>query len=209
MQSDLFTWCHSDPLLLPMEDAKVHYYHDFFQIDEANRYFVELKNTLCWSQDEISLFGRRVKIPRLQAWHGDPEAIYRYSKLVMQPKPWTETLRAIKFKIEQQSANKFNSVLANYYRNGQDSMGWHSDDEPELGRQPVIASVSFGATRDFDFRHKRSKQKHRIALTHGSLLIMQGNTQHNWQHGIAKRRADLAGRISLTFRQVKFPTDTL
>lgn len=202
-QSDLFAELHNQtPFVLNMPDAKVSYQSAFVSQQKADHYFSVLERTLAWRQDHIRMYGKEVKIPRLQAWYGEPESAYSYSGLTMQPLPWTQALMELKGLCEQAAQCQFNSVLANYYRDGQDSMAMHSDDEPELGKNPIIASLSLGESRDFDLRHKRTREKQRVALQHGSLLIMGGNTQQYWQHGISKCRAPLGGRINLTFRTI-------
>ena len=201
MQNDLFFSTHNQDFTpLPMVDADIRYYPQLISAEEAHSFYTDLRDSLVWRQDHIKMYGKQVKIPRLQAWYGSPEAIYTYSGLTMAPNPWTDTLLQLKQLLEEKTTNRYNSVLANWYRDNNDSMGWHADDEPELGSQPVIASLSLGQTRDFDFRHKISGEKHRIALQSGSLLVMAGETQKYWQHGISKRARSLGGRINLTFR---------
>lgn len=157
-----------------------------------------------WQQDWITLYGKRHPLPRLTAWYGDAGTIYTYSGITMQPQAWTPTLLALKTALERVAQTAFNSVLLNYYRTGQDSMGWHSDDEPELGPNPIIASLSLGGTRRFVLRHRcdRTVEKVEFALGHGSLLIMQGTTQHFWQHQVPKTAKPTAPRINLTFRAI-------
>lgn len=151
-----------------------------------------------WRAESITLWGKRHLQPRLTAWHG--EAGYTYSGLALEPLPFTPLQLEIKAAVEAASGRQFNSVLLNYYRDGRDSMGMHSDDEPELGRNPVIASVSFGATRTFVMRHKRTKRTLKLDLKSGSLLLMSGPTQHYWLHGINKSMRQLGPRVNLTFR---------
>ena len=151
-----------------------------------------------WRSESITLWGKQFLQPRLTAWYGD--ASYTYSGLTMEALPFTPLLAEIKHAVEQASGRAFNSVLLNYYRNERDSMGMHSDDEAELGTEPAIASVSFGATRTFILRHKRNKRTVRVDLTDGSLLLMAGATQSNWSHGINKGTAPKGPRINLTFR---------
>jgi alkylated DNA repair dioxygenase AlkB len=141
-------------------------------------------------------------LPRLTAWYGEGEAYYTYSNIAMRPRFWTPLLSHIKRKIEKVAQVEFNSVLLNLYRDGKDSVSWHQDNEPELGKEPVIGSVSFGSTRCFQFRHKLRKDLRRfdIALTHGSLLIMRGTTQQFWQHQIPKTHKPVGQRVNLTFR---------
>lgn len=191
---------------LPMQDAQVEYYPNWLTAKHATHlmhYFVE---QLQWYQPSVKLYGKEMKIPRLQAWYGDPNTEYEYSKHAMQPLPWDARLHKLKGACEQLTKTQFNSVLANYYRNGNDSMGMHADDEPELGKQAVIASVSLGQARRFTFKHIETKESQRIQLEHGSLLIMKGETQQHWQHGINKSKTQLGSRLNFTFRSV-IPTN--
>lgn len=188
---------------LPMSDADVIMYRDFYNQDDSDQIFSELCNTIDWRQETTILFGKQIKLPRLTAWYGDPGKSYCYSKIKMEPLLWTSTLIKIKSKIESLANTQFNSVLLNLYRDGKDSVAWHSDDEAELGKNPIIASVSFGATRNFAFRHKFNKElKYKIELTHGSFLLMRGATQHFWQHQIPKTNRLVQARINLTFRTI-------
>ena len=203
MQQDLFSEeGDNTPEVLPMQDAEVTYFQKFLDSQLADFYFARLTGSLAWRREYIKIYGKRVEIPRLQAWYGNPEAIYRYSGLTMLPLPWTRELDELKILCQESCNCTFNSVLANLYRNGLDSMGHHADNESELGDNPVIASISLGQTRQFDFRHNTSKEKIRITLAHGSLLIMSGATQKHWQHSIAKSRQAKSQRINLTFRRI-------
>jgi alkylated DNA repair dioxygenase AlkB len=169
------------PLSLP--DAEILFYPSFLETLEGDRLFSELMQTITWRHEAITLYGRSQLQPRLTAWYGDAGKSYRYSGLTMHPIPWTPLLLDLKEKVEGVSGVRFNSALLNLYRDGQDSMGWHSDDEPELGCNPVIGSLSLGGTRRFRLRHRREPaQKQELALTSGSFLLMRGTTQHNWQH---------------------------
>lgn len=186
---------------LPLQDAEVAYYPNLFSPKEALDYFDILNKETCWQQDSITLFGKTHKQPRLTALYGEENKIYTYSGITMFPKPFTEVLKIIKNKVETISGKKFNTVLLNLYRDGNDSMGWHSDDEKELRKNPVIASVSFGAERMFYLRHKKQKElRYKMVLENGSLLLMGGATQHHWQHGLPKSKKINAPRINLTFR---------
>lgn len=176
----------------------------------ADRYLAQLQQGIVWQQRSIRLFGKTLPQPRLVAWYGDPGASYSYSGLTWEPLAWTADLSRLKRQVEAAAGAMlerpllFNSVLLNLYRDGQDSMGWHSDDEPELGHNPAIASLSLGAQRRFDLRHRRNKAlKYQMVLTHGSLLVMAGATQHHWQHQIAKTKRVLQPRINLTFRYIQ------
>jgi alkylated DNA repair dioxygenase AlkB len=153
-----------------------------------------------WRSESITLWGKQFLQPRLTAWHGD--ASYTYSGLTMQAMPFTPLLEEIRQAVEAVSGRTFNSVLLNYYRDERDSMGMHSDDEAELGLEPAIASVSFGASRTFILRHKRSKRTVKLDLTDGSMLLMAGATQANWSHGINKQTRPTGARVNLTFRSI-------
>lgn len=157
-----------------------------------------------WQHDQIKMFGKNSYQPRYTAWYGDSNTAYTYSNLTMQPQPWNDKLNFIKEKIKDSTGTAFNSVLMNWYRDGNDHMGWHADDEKELGRNPVIASINLGATRRFLLRRKDDKtQKIEFALKHGTLLVMQGALQHYWQHSIPKQMKIKENRINLTFRVVQ------
>jgi alkylated DNA repair dioxygenase AlkB len=203
MQQSLFeSQHHNMPIQLDMPNADLKYYPDFIQPSQAAIIMKVLQDSLDWRQEQITLYGKTFDVPRLQAWHGDKDADYQYSNLSMQPLPWFPVLLELKQKCEHTSNSRFNSVLANLYRHGQDGMGRHADNEPELGQQPVIASLSFGEVRNLDFYHNQSKEKVRLPLENGSLLIMSGDTQTYWQHSVAKTKKALAARINLTFRYI-------
>ena len=193
MQTSLFQ--QSDNLL--PKDGQVVLYP---KLITAN--FENLKNNISWKHEKIHLFGRWVLQPRLSAWYGDEGTDYVYSGLKNIPSPWNEVLLKLKNQVEDISQAKFNSVLLNYYRTGQDSMGWHQDNEKELGKNPIIASLSFGASREFQLRHKFDKSIPKIncLLDDSSLLIMSGETQQFWQHQIPKTKKLIGERINLTFR---------
>lgn len=203
MQQSLFESQYDNtPIRLDMPDADLKYFPNFVAPAEAARIMQSLQRSLDWRQEQITLFGKTHDVPRLQAWYGDKDAGYQYSNLTMRPNPWTALLLELKQKCENACNSRFNSVLANLYRHGQDGMGRHADNEPELGRQPVIASLSFGEVRNLDFYHNQSKHKKRIPLGNGSLLVMKGDTQTNWQHSIAKTRQQQGARVNLTFRWI-------
>lgn len=179
------------------------YYPHFFSLAESDCYLEQLTSEIDWRHEPIKLYGREILQPRLTAWYGDAGKSYTYSGIEMQPQPWTAALLTIKQEIETIAGVIFNSVLLNLYRHGQDSVAWHSDDEPELGINPVIGSVSFGVTRKFQLRHKVQKElKQTIELSHGSFLLMKGTTQHHWQHQIPKTARVKDPRINLTFRVI-------
>ena len=185
-----------------MPDGEVAIYRNFFNKVESDQIFQALLSKIKWRQDKMKLYGKEFELPRLTAWYGDDGKSYTFSRIPMNPDAWTHTLLSVKSRIEEVTQAKFNSVLLNLYRSGKDGVSWHSDDEPELGKNPIIASVSFGETRRFQLRHKldKSLDKVEITLTHGSLLIMKGSTQHFWQHQIPKSAKSLRERINLTFR---------
>jgi alkylated DNA repair dioxygenase AlkB len=157
-----------------------------------------------WRQEEIVMWGRKIRQPRLIAWYGDPGQTYAYSGIRLDPLSWTLLLLDLKTRVEQASRSKFNSVLLNYYRNERDSVGFHSDDEPELGERPVIASLSLGHERKFVLKHKTSKSLRpvHLQLASGSLLVMKGDTQHCWRHSILKETRPCGPRVNLTFRTI-------
>lgn len=164
---------------------------------------VKWKNVL-WQHDKVRMFGKHIPLPRFSAWYGDNDKPYSYSGLTLQPKPWNTGLWYIKEKIETVANVKFNSVLLNWYRSGEDHISWHTDAEPELGKNPVIGSVNFGATRKFQLRRiDNNKEKIEIPLNHGTLLLMGGETQHYWQHSVPKEKTVDKTRINLTFREIK------
>jgi alkylated DNA repair dioxygenase AlkB len=172
---------------------------DFFTAGESARIFEQLKAQIGWRQD-VMRFGRReVLQPRLTAWYGDEGKTYVYSGIRNHPLPWTPALFALKAKAEGFADSAFNSVLLNYYRDAGDSVGWHADNEPELGRRPVIASLSFGATRTFELRKRTTGKVGKLPLTSGSILVMRDTTQHDWVHRVPKEPGS-ASRINLTFR---------
>lgn len=191
-----------DQNLLPF-DGEVFYYPDFFGESPGMKFFELLKKEIQWKQEPIWIFGKKVMQPRLTALYGDPEIPYGYSGIQMEAFSWTEKLQEIKERVEVQAGAHFTHVLLNYYRNGDDSMGWHRDNEKELGINPVIASVSFGAEREFQMRHYKQKNiKVNVHLKDGSLLLMQGSSQHHWEHQLPKRKKISSGRINLTFRRI-------
>jgi alkylated DNA repair dioxygenase AlkB len=188
---------------ITLRDGELGWYAEAFAPGEAARLFAELRETLPWHQEQLVIFGRERAVPRLVSWHGDPAARYAYSGVLHEPAPWTPALECVRTRAQQLAKRTFNSVLANLYRDGRDGMGWHSDDERELGPDPVIASVSFGATRRFRLRHRRERSlTHALELTDGSVLVMAGATQHHWQHSISKTARPVGPRINLTFRQI-------
>lgn len=188
---------------IEMPDADVIYFPALFSTDESIHYFHSLCQAIQWKQDAITMYGRTIDVPRLTAWYGEPGTKYTYSGIAQTAIPWIVELRRIKDRIEPLSDTVFNSVLLNRYRDGNDSVSWHSDDEPELGVNPTIGSVSFGETRRFQFRHKQdATRRSTIELTDGSFLLMRGPTQHHWVHQIPKSKGKMRSRINLTFRLI-------
>lgn len=218
MQRDIAT----DSSLLFMPNGELQFFPNFLDVPTSNSFLDYLiKNdsptkswseidpsqiawkNINWKHEAIKMFGKSVLQPRFTAWHGDEGKSYTYSNLKMQPETWNEGLLKIKSKIETVSSHSFNSVLLNLYRDGNDYMGWHSDDERELGQNPTIASLNLGEARRFLFRRKENNaEKVEILLNHGSLLLMKEETQHFWQHSLPKQAKTKGIRINLTFRTI-------
>ncbi len=192
---------------IPLIDADIKFMHGFYRKPQSEHYLRALLRDIDWRQETIVLWGKEQLQPRLSAWYGDAGRVYTYSGRIFKPLPWNDTLLHIKADVERASGHRFNSVLLNLYRDQNDSVGWHSDAEQELGRMPVIASLSLGETRTFRFRHKTRKDQKPVSieLTDGSLLLMAGDTQRCWQHTIPKEREPKQARINLTFRTIVTP----
>jgi alkylated DNA repair dioxygenase AlkB len=189
--------------LLPMRDAEVVLYRDFFGQAEADAFFTRLTAEVNWQPQKVKIFGKFVPVPRLVSWYGDPGTDYSYTGITVHPQPWIAPLTEIKARLDTCAGVTFNSVLCNLYRDGKDSIGWHSDDEYELGTNPVVGSVSFGAPRVFHFRHKQDKSlRTKVELSHGSFLLMRGPTQHCWSHQLPKTAKQVSPRINLTYRVI-------
>jgi alkylated DNA repair dioxygenase AlkB len=172
-----------------------------YPLAEADALLAALGSEIPWQRHRLKLFGREVDAPRLSCWIGDADASYVYSRVRFDPLPWTPTVARLRDDLAARVGVRFNSVLANLYRDGRDSVGWHSDDEPELGATPVIASLSFGATRTFRLRSRATREAAlSLDLVHGSLLVMAGDTQRLYQHALPKRAGVTRARINLTFR---------
>ncbi|PIP91419.1 MAG: alpha-ketoglutarate-dependent dioxygenase AlkB [Bdellovibrionales bacterium CG12_big_fil_rev_8_21_14_0_65_38_15] len=184
--------------LLPFE-GEVYLLENAFKEEQLS----PLIGELAWRQDQITLWGKTHPVPRLQAWYADDGLSYTYSKIVMEAGPWNEKLLEIKNEVITLTGHHFNSVLCNLYRSGADKNGWHRDNEPELGVNPVIASVSFGAVRKFSLRHRTTKRKIDIELPSCSLLLMRGESQHAWEHQLAATKKVISSRLNLTFRYRK------
>lgn len=164
---------------------------------------------IMWKHDKIKLYGKEIPLPRLTSWYGDKGKDYTYSGIMSKPNQWNDGLLYIKNQIEKIANVKFNSVLLNWYRDGEDHLNWHADDEKELGKNPVIASVNFGEKRDFVIRRNDDHSKKiTIPLSHGTLLIMRGELQHFWQHSVPKRKNVVGSRFNLTYRRVFIDGDS-
>ncbi|MDO4709456.1 MAG: alpha-ketoglutarate-dependent dioxygenase AlkB [Pseudomonadota bacterium] len=204
--TDLFASLHQPANNLLPFDGIVNDYGVVFASDEADGYLYYLLADIPWQHDEAVIYGRRIVTARQVAWYGDAAFDYRYSGTSRTALPWTNTLLAIKTRVEACiaaiSPTRFNSCLLNLYADGSQGMAWHSDDEASLGRDTVIASLSFGATRKFALRHKHSGDKHEMLLQHGQLIVMRGATQSHWQHAIMKSSRIHAPRVNLTFRTI-------
>ena len=189
---------------IELKDGELVYHKAFFNKGESDELFATLLKTIEWKQDIIKMYGKDLPLPRLSAWYGDDTKPYTYSGITLNPLPWTKELLEIKEKIEIEAKVKFTSVLLNRYRDGQDYVGWHTDAEKELGINPIIGSVNFGATRKFQLRRiDDHKEKVEVELKHGTLLIMAGTTQHFWQHQVPKTALKVGERLNLTFRSIQ------
>lgn len=189
---------------IPLPGADLRYDAQAYPRAQADACLAALIEEIPWQSHRLRLFGRTVAAPRLSCWIGDPEAVYTYSGTRFEPRPWTPAVAALRDDLAARLGLRFDSVLANLYRDGRDSMGWHSDDEAELGPEPVIASLSFGAVRTFRLRVRATREAAlSIDLAHGSLLVMAGRTQRLYQHALPRRvRVDQA-RVNLTFRRIE------
>ena len=194
-----------DSPLVELPGAELDYRPHWLDAATADAWFRQLAAETPWEQPQLLIHGRQFPVPRLLAWYGDPEASYRYSGLTHEPLPWTPLLGEIRQRVQGVVRQPLNGVLLNFYRDGNDSMGWHSDDEAVLGANPLVVSLNLGGPRRFDLRRKGgSRIEHSLQLEHGSLLVMAGATQHHWQHQVAKTRKPVAPRINLTFRLLRF-----
>jgi alkylated DNA repair dioxygenase AlkB len=191
----------SNSNLLPM-DGSAQYYPGFISMEESVALIDQLQQSLQWEADQLIMFGKLVTTRRTVAWVGDPECTYTYSGIKRQPQSWTPELISIKTQLEGLTQSQFNSCLLNFYHDGADGMGWHSDDEKELDAQSPIASLSLGTTRKFAFRHKKEKLTTSLFLENGSALIMNAPTQQFWQHALLKTKTVHTPRINLTFRKI-------
>ncbi|OQD41798.1 alpha-ketoglutarate-dependent dioxygenase AlkB [Croceivirga radicis] len=193
-----------ESIVLDLPQAEVVYFPNFYDLETANSIFNRLKTETPWQQDKITVFGKTYDQPRLTALYGNNGKSYTYSNITMQPHPFSALLKKIKTKTEETTKTSFTTCLLNLYRFGKDSNGWHADNEKELGTNPIIASLSFGAPRAFHFKNKENKHlKHKMILENGSLLLMKGTTQHHWLHQIPKTAKPIGPRINLTFRTIR------
>ena len=190
--------------LIKADNLFVEYIENFFDFDQSQLYMKHLTNDIKWKREKIWMWGREIVTKKRIAWYADEGKSYTYSGSTFHPDQWNKLLLEIKKHVEQYIRFEFNSVLLNEYPNGKVGMGWHSDDERELGIDPIIASLSFGANRDFIFKHKTDKsfENIKIHLKSGSLLLMLGSTQHHWKHSLPKRLKVREPRINLTFRKI-------
>lgn len=185
-----------------LQNAQIYFDPHFLKETEANELFQHFLEETPWEHLPFQIFGKTVDTPRLEAYFATSGNRYSYSGKTLKINPFTDTLLQIKQRIEAIADTDFNAVLINYYRDGNDGNGWHADDEKELGKNPVIASLSLGVSRRFDFKHKLTNEQHQLELNNGSLLIMSGEMQHFWKHQIAKTKRVTTGRINLTFRKI-------
>ena len=184
-------------------NLKIQYFENVFDDTESFFFFNQLKKEIYWKHEPIKIFGKKILQPRLTSFYSTNNKSYSYSGIKMKPNKFNETLNNIKDKVELLSNSSFNCVLLNLYRNGQDSNGWHSDNEKELGKNPTIASVSFGDERYFNMKHREKKSfKLKLLLKNGSVFIMSGETQKYWLHQIPKTKKNVGPRINLTFRKI-------
>ncbi len=193
------------PERLPFADGELLFWPRVDLGDDDDALLQQLIAGCDWRQQRITVYGKSYLQPRLSAWYGDRG--YRYSGIRLEPSPWTAKLAALKRRVEDLTGTDYNSVLLNYYRDQDDSMGMHADDERDLGERPAIASLSLGATRELRLRHRQDRDRPtiRLALPSGSLLLMRGETQRYWKHGIARQRKPCGARINLTFRKIVTP----
>jgi alkylated DNA repair dioxygenase AlkB len=190
------------PEVVINHDGLATYDRYFLDPTRADHIFNALLSKAAWSQEFLNMYGKRIPFPRLTAWYGDPNASYSYSGVRNEPAAWLPELATLRNELLLRTGIRFNSVLLNQYRNGDDSLSWHSDNEPELGTEPTIASVSLGVSRLFELKHRTESTVVPIRLDHGSLLLMSGSLQAHWTHRIPKERAITRSRINLTFRVI-------
>lgn len=183
-------------------DGTVNYYSDFIAQQSADRFFKELQTNINWERDRLVLFGKEIVTRRQVAWYGDEPFEYTYSRVKKVAKPWTQELLALKKSVEEGTGGVFNACLMNFYHDGDDGMGWHSDNEKELQKNAPIASLSVGAPRRFMFQHRHCHEKVELLLESGSLLLMKDETQTHWLHQLPKSKKVHQPRINVTFRRM-------
>jgi len=200
----LFTILKMKSKIFSLPQAELEYFPHFLNTEKANFLFEKLLKEVSYQQQNIKLFGKEIPQPRLTAFFAEIGISYTYSGLQLKPETFSSEILDLKQQTEELSGFEFNTCLANLYRDGNDSMGWHADDEQVLGKNPVIASISLGGVRSFQFKHKTNKNlKEKIELQHGSLLIMKGSMQHFWKHQLPKTKKEVSPRINLTFRKIQ------
>lgn len=201
-QLDLFQAPEEPGKIIQIQNGEYRLWPLMFDSAQSKRFFEALDRGVKWKQESMQMYGKKLKFPRLTAWYGDQDKPYSFSGITLQPHAWSSELVEIKSIIEPLAGVEFNSVLLNLYRDGNDSISWHTDAEKELGTNPIIASVNFGAERIFQLRNMQTKERINIELGNGSLLIMQGKLQHYWQHQVPKTKKAKSKRINLTFRKI-------
>lgn len=187
--------------LLP-RDGELFYFQDFLNPQESLELMPQLLKELNFKNDETIVFGKHRIMNRLTAWVGDEPFLYGYSQIKRKAEPWADSILRVKTLVEEVTNENYNSCLLNFYPTGEDGMGWHSDNEKELGKNPIIASVSLGTERKFSFKHNETKQKLDLQLNNGSLLLMAGEIQHYWKHALPKTKKVKESRLNLTFRTI-------
>jgi alkylated DNA repair dioxygenase AlkB len=202
-QLNMFLSESNDNELIKINNGEYIYIPNFYKKELADKYLDRLISDIKWKQESLKMYGKEIPFPRLTSWYGDDDKPYSFSGIKLQPNPWSPGLLKIKSDIESKVEVTFNSVLLNRYRDGNDSISWHTDAEKELGLNPIIASVNFGTERKFQLKHKKTNERIDILLKHGSLLIMQGELQHFWKHQIPKSKKVNQERVNLTFRVIK------
>lgn len=198
---DLFNQ-NNEPFNILPKDGKALYFGSIFSLQENQILLKTLKEEIEWKTDIVTVFGKTHTMKRSSAWYGNKDLSYSYSGITRTSLPWSPTLLTIKEKIETLTKTSFNSCLLNYYPTGDEGMGWHADNEKELGQNPTIASISIGAERKFSFKHNTTKENASIILENGSLLLMKEETQHFWKHTLPKTKKITTPRINLTFRNI-------
>lgn len=202
-QLDMFSPTPEKGQPIKIKGGEYIYIPNFYDKSTADNYLERLIKDILWKQESMNMYGKKIPFPRLTAWYGDNDKPYSFSGITLNPNPWSKGLQKIKDDIEHKADVEFNSVLLNRYRDGNDSISWHTDAEKELGENPVIASVNFGAERKFQLKHIETDERINLVLQHGSLLIMQGALQHYWKHQVPKTKKKLGERVNLTFRVIK------